>query len=226
LRTPLAAITGAVSTLRDEAAHFSPAQQAELLASIQDEAVRLERLVANLLDMTRVESGSLRVQRDWIPLEELVGSALSRVERVLGDRPVQVAVAPDLPLLSVDPLLFEQVLVNLLENVAKYTPPQAGVEIEGRAESGHIVVEVRDRGPGIPRGDEQRVFEKFYRAANTTIAGAGLGLAICKGIVEAHGGSIGVENRAGGGATFRITIPRGEDAPSAEPSPAVDGMAP
>lgn len=215
LRTPLAAITGAVSTLRDPAAQFSPVQQDELLSDIQVEAARLERLVANLLDMTRVESGGLRVQRDWVPLEEMVGSALARLDRVLGGRPVEVSIATGLPLLSVDPLLVEQVLVNLIENAAKYTPPSSRIDIEGRQEGNSIVVEVKDRGPGIRAGDEQRVFDKFYRGGDTTVAGAGLGLAICKGIVEAHGGTIGVENRSGGGAVFRILLTNaGGDAPT------------
>jgi two-component system sensor histidine kinase KdpD len=221
LRTPLATITGAVSTLRDPAVRFTPSQQEELLSDIQDEAARLERLVANLLDMTRVESGGLHIQREWVPLEELVGSALARLDRVLRGRPVKVSIAAGLPLLTVDPLLIEQVLVNLVENAAKYTPSATRIDIDGRREGGVVVVEVRDRGPGIRAGDEHRVFEKFYRGGNTAVAGAGLGLAICKGIVEAHGGTIGVENRTGGGATFRITLPATGEAPAMEP-PAVE----
>jgi two-component system sensor histidine kinase KdpD len=219
LRTPLAAITGAVSTLRDEHAQLAPEQRDELLSDIHEEARRLERLVANLLDMTRVESGSLRVHREWVPLEEMVGSALSRLDRTLGGRPVDVSITPGLPLLWVDPLLFEQVLVNLVENAVKYTPAPSRIEIEAHRDPGRVVVEVRDRGPGIPAGDEQRVFEKFYRGAGGAVAGAGLGLAICKGIIDAHGGAIGVENRIGGGATFRITLPDPGDAPAAEPPP-------
>ena len=218
LRTPLATITGAVTTLRDSAAHFSRAQEDELLSDIQAEAARLERLVGNLLDMTRVESGSLRIQREWIPLEELVGSALNRLDRVLKSRPVDVSIEAGLPLLSVDPILIEQVLVNLIENAAKYTPAGTHVDIDGRVESDHIVVEVRDRGPGIRPGDESRVFEKFYRGSDQSVSGAGLGLAICKGMVEAHGGTIAVENRTGGGATFRITLPVPSETPSIEPS--------
>lgn len=218
LRTPLATITGAVSTLRDGSARVSRTQQEELLSDIQDEAARLERLVANLLDMTRVESGSLRLQRDWVPLEELVGSALTRLDRILAGRPVDVSIAAGLPLLSVDPLLIEQVLVNLIENAIKYTPADSGIDIDARREDNRVVVEVRDRGPGIHPGDEYRVFEKFYRAGDNTIAGAGLGLAICKGIVDAHGGHIEVENRSGGGATFRISLPASDDAPTAEPA--------
>lgn len=214
LRTPLAAITGAASTLRDHSARFSSGQRADLLDTIAEEAERLERLVANLLDMTQVESGSLRVRREWVPLEEWVGAALTRLEGTLASRPVRVALEPNLPLMSIDPVLFQQVLVNLLENATKYTPAGSEIEIEGRASGNAIVVEVRDRGPGIPPGDEKRVFEKFYRGTQSRIVGAGLGLAICKGVVEAHGGTIGVENRTGGGAAFRITIPTMGPAPS------------
>jgi two-component system sensor histidine kinase KdpD len=217
LRTPLATITGAVSTLRDSAAQFSRAQEDELLADIQSEAARLERLVANLLDMTRVESGSLRLQRDWVPVEEMVGSALTRLERVLKGRPVEVSIAAGLPLLSADPILMEQVLVNLIENAAKYTPAGSRIDVDARSEGDRVVIEVRDRGPGIRAGDERRVFEKFYRGADTAVAGAGLGLAICKGIVDAHGGTIEVENRTGGGATFRVMLHVPADAPPLEP---------
>ena len=223
LRTPLAAITGAVSTLRDESVRLPETQRDELLAAIHEEAGRLERLVANLLDMTRVESGGLRVRREWVPLEELVGAALSRLESVLDTRPVHVSLAPGLPLLSVDPLLFEQVLVNLLENAAKYTPPGSAIDIGGWVEGDGVAVEVRDRGPGIAPGDEQRVFEKFYRGTGTAAVGAGLGLAICKGIVEAHGGTIRVESRAGEGAAFRVTLPRVGEAPSVDAGETGDG---
>jgi two-component system sensor histidine kinase KdpD len=217
LRTPLATITGAVSTLRDDSARVSRAQEEELLSDIQDEAARLERLVANLLDMTRVESGSLRLQREWVPLEELVGSALTRLDHVLAGRPVEVSLAPGLPLLSVDPLLIEQVLVNLIENAAKYTPAGSRIEVDARRENDQVVIEVRDRGPGIRAGDEQRVFEKFYRGGGSAVAGAGLGLAICKGIVDAHGGTIEVGNRTGGGATFRVALPVIGHEPAKEP---------
>jgi two-component system, OmpR family, sensor histidine kinase KdpD len=213
LRTPLAAITGAVSALRDQSVQLDARQRGELLAAIHEEADRLERLVSNLLDMTRVESGTLRVRREWVPLEELVGAALSRVEAMLGDRPVRVTLAPDLPLLQVDPLLIEQVLVNLLDNAAKYSPVNTAIDIDARKELNGVVIEVRDRGPGIAGGAEGRVFEKFYRGANSSVAGAGLGLAICKGIVDAHGGAIAVEGRAGAGATFRVTLPDAGVAP-------------
>jgi DNA-binding response OmpR family regulator/signal transduction histidine kinase len=207
LRTPLASITGAVSTLRDQSVQLSRAQRDDMLDTIAQEAERLERLVANLLEVTQVESGSLRVRREWVPFEEIAGAAVARLDVALKSRPLRVVQAPDLPLLSVDPVLFQQVLVNLLENAIKYTPADSEIEIDGHAHDGAVVIEVKDRGPGIPPGDEARVFEKFYRGSHGHVAGAGLGLAICKGIVEAHGGTIDVERRAGGGAVFRVTLP-------------------
>jgi two-component system sensor histidine kinase KdpD len=217
LRTPLASITGAVSTLRDQSAQLSGAQRDDMLDTIAQEAERLERLVANLLEVTQVESGSLRVRREWVPFEEIVGAAVARLDAALASRPLRVVQAPDLPLLSVDPVLFQQVLVNLLENAIKYTPAESELEIDGHTHDGAVVIEVKDRGPGIPPGDEARVFEKFYRGSHGHLTGAGLGLAICKGIVEAHGGTIDVERRAGGGAVFRVTIPSVGGAPSAAP---------
>jgi K+-sensing histidine kinase KdpD len=209
LRTPLAAITGAATTLRDESAAIDGGQRRELLATICEEADRLERLVRNLLDMTRLESGALAVKRQWIPLEEIVGSALTRLESQLDGRPVRTDLPADLPLVSVDAVLLEQVFVNLLENAAKYTPPGSPVEITARAvaSSGAIIIEVADRGPGIAPGNETRLFEKFFRGPQAGSSGAGLGLAICRGVISAHGGHIAATNRAGGGAIFRMNLP-------------------
>ncbi|MDI1436489.1 DUF4118 domain-containing protein [Polyangium sorediatum] len=206
LRTPLSAITGSATALRDDGG-LGETTRAELLDSICEEAERLERLVANLLDMTRLEAGPVALKRAWVPLEELVGSALTRLERKLGDRPVNVTFPEALPLLSVDPVLFEQVFINLFENAARYTPPGSPIEVVARGEPGGVVVEVADAGPGLAAGSESRIFEKFYRGGHTTAVGAGLGLAICKAIVEAHGGTIAAENRASGGANFRIRVP-------------------
>ena len=212
LRTPLAAITGAATTLRDESAAIDGDQRREMLDTICEEAERLERLVRNLLDMTRLESGALVVKRQWLPLEEIVGSALTRLESQLEGRPVRTDLPADLPLISVDAVLLEQVFVNLLENAAKYTPPGSAVEIVARAnpEGRSIIIEVADRGPGIGSGDESRLFEKFFRGRTpgaTGSTGAGLGLAICRGVVSAHGGTIAAANRQGGGAVFRMTLP-------------------
>jgi two-component system, OmpR family, sensor histidine kinase KdpD len=212
LRTPLATITGAATSLRDDR-RLGSETRAELVDSIVDQAERLERLVGNLLDMTRLESGTVALKRDWVPLDEMIGSALTRLEAILGDRDVAVSIAADVPLLLVDPVLFEQVFVNLLENAEKYTPERSAIEIVARRDAERVLVDVSDRGPGLPSGTEERVFEKFYRGQHTGLAGAGLGLAICKGIVEAHGGTIRAKNRAGGGATFEISIPSGGTPP-------------
>lgn len=205
LRTPLAAITGAATTLRDGG--VEPSQRAELLDTICEEAERLERLVRNLLDMTRLEWEALEVKREWVPLEEIVGSALARVETQLGTRPIRTDLGSDLPLVPVDPVLLEQVLVNLLENAAKYTPRDSPVEISARTSDGALVLEIADRGPGLPAGSESRVFEKFVRERRAGVPGVGLGLAICRGIVLAHGGTLAAENRPGGGALFRMNLP-------------------
>lgn len=214
LRTPLAAITGAASALSDPAAPLPEAQRKELLQSITGEAARLERLVGNLLDMTRLESGGLQPRREWVPLEELVGGALNRLERALAGRPVHIALAPGLPLLHVDPVLIEQALINVLDNAAKHTPAGGAIEIAAQVAGAELEVEVRDRGPGLPPAAGNRLFEKFYRGAPAGGSGAGLGLAICKGIVEAHGGRVSAADRQGGGATFRLTFPLPSEQPS------------
>jgi len=211
MRTPLGAITGAASSLLEDRGALAEPQRRDLLQAILDEAQRMNRLIGNLLDMIRVESGALEVQRDWQPLEEIVGVALIRLEERLKGRPVEVKLPPDLPLLEVDGLLIEQVLVNLLENAVKYTPPATPLEISARARDGAVEVAVADRGAGLPPGEEARVFDKFYRAApqgaGASPGGVGLGLTICRGIVTAHGGRIWAENRPGGGAVFRFTLP-------------------
>jgi two-component system sensor histidine kinase KdpD len=208
LRTPLAAITGATSGLRESGDLLDAATSAELIQTAYDEAERLNRLVGNLLDMTRIESGGVRAHKEWQPLEEVIGAALTRLNQQLGDRPVTISLPPDLPLVPLDSVLIEQVLINLTENAIKYTPPGSPISIVATATREAATVEVADRGPGIPAGAEQRMFEKFYRAAASNgQGGVGLGLAICRGIVEAHGGRIWAENRPGGGAVFRFTLP-------------------
>ncbi|HVE86170.1 MAG TPA: DUF4118 domain-containing protein [Myxococcales bacterium] len=227
LRTPLAAITGAASTLRDARADMDAAQRADLADTICEEAERLERLVANLLEMTRLEAGALEVKREWVPLEELVGSALTRLEALLEGRPIRTPLPPELPLISVDPVLLEQVFYNLLENAAKHTPAGSPVEISARVAGDQLVVEVSDEGPGLPAGAESLVFEKFFRGTPRDVRGAGLGLAICRGIVHAHGGTITAQTRPGGGATFRISLPLAGEPPRvpAEPEAAEAGEA-
>ena len=216
LRTPLAAITGAGTTLRDDSGKLGPEQQAELFDTICTEAERMERLVANTLDMVRLESGGFAPKREWIPLEEIVGSALARLDAKLGEREVKLDLPENLPLVSVDPVLFEQVFVNLIENAVKYSGSESPIEVRARREDGTVVIEVADRGPGLPPGDETRVFEKFYRGPRVRSGGVGLGLPICLGIVQAHGGSLLAANRDGGGAVFTICMPLLEVPPGFE----------
>lgn len=217
LRTPLASITGAATTIRDGAG-LPEATRDELIDSICDEAERLERLVGNLLDMTRLDSGELVLKREWIPLDEIVGSALTRLEARLGARAVHVDIARDVPLVSVDPVLFAQIFVNLFENAAKYTPPDSPIDVVARVERGAVTIDVLDRGPGLPEGAEEKVFEKFFRAS-PQIPGVGLGLSICRGIAEAHGGSMHAARRSGGGARFRVTLPIVGDPPRLDDEP-------
>jgi two-component system sensor histidine kinase KdpD len=217
LRTPLAAITGAASSLL-EGRGAPEATRRDMLTTILEEAQRMNRLIANLLDMIRVESGALQVQKEWQPLEESVGVALIRLEDRLRGREVKVNLPPDLPLVPLDAVLIEQVFVNLLENALKYTPPGTPIDISATAGEGLVTVEVADRGPGIPRGEENRIFEKFYRTSSVAAtAGVGLGLTICRGIITAHGGRITADNRPGGGAVFRFTLPISGPSPSAVP---------
>jgi two-component system sensor histidine kinase KdpD len=164
--------------------------------------------------MTRLESGSLQLNRDWHSLEELVGSALARLEPTLKGRTVRARVPEDFPLVPVDGVLIEQALVNLLENAAKYTDLPGAIDVTAKVEDGSIVVEVADEGPGLPPGTEERVFEKFYRAESAP-RGFGLGLPICRAIVTAHGGRIWAERREPQGTRFRFTLPLGEAPPPA-----------
>jgi two-component system, OmpR family, sensor histidine kinase KdpD len=217
LRTPLAAITGAASALTGGAPGLDAERRDELAETICEESARLERLVGNLLDMTRLASGAVDVKREWVPVEELVGGVLTRLEDALSGREVKTSVAAGLPLLSVDPVLFEQVLVNLVENAIKHTPPGTPIEIGARALPEGVAIEVADRGAGIPAGSEEVIFEKFRRGPGAGSRGFGLGLAICRGIVEAHRGTITVARRDGGGAVFTVFLPSREDVPAFGP---------
>ena len=207
-RTPLAAIAGAGSTLAEAGQTLPHETRQELADSIVAETDRLNRLVSNLLDMTRLEAGSLQLDRQWQPPGELVGAVVRRMSRLLEGRRLAIEVAADLPLVYLDELLFHQVLVNLLENAVRYTPPEAAIAISAGTKNDSVWFEVADTGPGLRPGDEERVFEKFYRGQQRSAGGAGLGLAICRGIVELHGGTIRAANRSGGGAVFRIELPQ------------------
>jgi two-component system sensor histidine kinase KdpD len=207
LRTPLGAIESAASTLSGAGESLAPEVRRELADTVLDQSRRMARLVSNLLEMMRLETGALAVRRSWQPLEESLGVALLRLEHALRDHPVQVRLPEDLPLVSVDEVLLEQVFVNLLENAAKHSPAGTRVEVNAWRDDETVVVEVADEGPGITAGEEEAVFGKFYRGAAPAGEGSGLGLAICRGIVSAHGGRIWVEPQRPRGAAFRFTIP-------------------
>jgi len=212
LRTPLAAITGSASALIEMGPALPPETRAEMLDTIYAESERMARLVTNLLDMTRLESGGLVLRKAWQPLADVVGSVLRQLDRRLAGRAVTALMPPDLPLVEIDDVAIGQVLVNLLDNALEYTPAGTPIDIEARADDGAVILDVADRGPGVPAGAEHRVFDKFFRAhptasANTTPhRGVGLGLAICQGIVTAHGGTLQALPRPGGGALFRVTL--------------------
>ncbi len=212
LRTPLASITGAATSLLTRGEHFDAATRLGLLESIAEEATRLGRLVNNLLEMTKLDAGA-EVKREWHPLEEIVGAALTRLEPILAGREVTTSLPLDLPMLSVDDVLLEQVLINLLENAVKYTPAGTPIEIAALRDGEQVSVEVRDRGPGLPPGQENRIFEKFFRGSEQSGRGAGLGLAICRAIVNGHGGRIEALQRSGGGAVIRVHLPIGGTPP-------------
>jgi two-component system sensor histidine kinase KdpD len=207
LRTPLSAIMGATTTLLDESAELAPEMRRELAQAAYEEAERLNRLVQNLLDTARVEANELRVKKEWQPLEEVIGAAWNRLEARLDGRSIATRLPPDLPLVPIDGVLVEQVFINLIENAIKYTPAGTPIEIEARRGEGEVIVEVLDRGPGFAPGEEERVFEKFYRGEGAAAGGAGLGLAICRGVVAAHGGAVRASPRPGGGAVLRFTLP-------------------
>lgn len=214
LKTPLAAIAGASSSLL-EATSLNDETRRQLLETVADEAARLNRLLENILQMSRLDAGAVKPNRQWHVLEEIVGSALHRTSRELQDRTVDVRLAADLPLLSVDGVLLEQILVNLLDNAARYTPPQTAITIVAVVDGKWLRLSVSDNGPGFPPGTEERIFEKFYRASPKPDSGrgSGLGLAICRAIAQIHGGNIVAANLPGGGAEFVLRLPLAKDAP-------------
>jgi two-component system sensor histidine kinase KdpD len=210
LRTPLASILGSATTLKSYRTTMDGAALDELANTIQEEAERLNRFIANLLDMTRLESGAIEPRADFVDLGDVIGSALRRATKVLRQHKVDIDLTPELPTLQLDPVLLEQVLFNLLDNAAKYTPPETTIRIEGRRNGNRVELSIIDEGPGIPEADIERVFDKFYRvhAADRKRAGTGLGLAICRGFIEAMGGTIVGRNRADRtGAALTITLP-------------------
>ncbi|HXN32853.1 MAG TPA: DUF4118 domain-containing protein [Polyangiaceae bacterium] len=218
LRTPLAVVKGAVTALIDGKDDLSPSRRQEYLETISDEANRLNRLVRNLLNMTSLEAGAIRARKEWQPLEEVVGVALNRLEDPLQGRPVTVEIEPDANLVPFDATLIEQVFLNLIENAIRYTAPDAPLEIRAQKVEGGVEVDVLDRGPGVPPGHEEQIFEKFSRTS-ATAGGMGLGLTICRGILAVHGGKIWCEGRPGGGANFRFFLPREAEAPAMDMLP-------
>ena len=223
LRTPLASIIGTVSSLRSYADKYDAGERDELLATLQDEAERLNRFVGNLLDMTRLEAGAIELNLDLFDISEIIGAALRRAVNVLTCHRVEVEIASDLPMVRLDAILFEQVLFNLLDNAAKYAPPGSHIDVRARRDGDTVAVEIIDEGPGIPLDDLGRIFDKFYRvqAQDRRRAGTGLGLAICRGFIEVQGGRIEAKNRRDrSGAVLTVYIPVAEAAEIREPAAA------
>jgi two-component system, OmpR family, sensor histidine kinase KdpD len=211
LRTPLVSITGALSSLQDQDAQLDGASRRRLIENARQEAERLNRLVGNLLDMSRVEAGALRLRLEPSDVQDLIGSALAQLDEPLRGRRVNVEVPEGLPLVPMDFALMTRVLVNILDNALKYSPPGSPIDVTTMVVAGHLEIEVSDRGVGVPHEDLNRVFDKFYRVQRPgRVAGSGLGLSICKGIVQAHQGFIAAENRPGGGTTITISLPERE----------------
>jgi K+-sensing histidine kinase KdpD len=206
LRTPLTALVGAGTALLED--RLDARERREFALMVADEAARLNHLVGNLLELTRLESGSLSTKTAPQAIDEVIGAALVRLERRLTGRAVTTDVPEDVPLVRFDPVLIDQVFLNLLENILRYTPDGSPIDICVRRRAHEIVVEVADRGPGVPAGDEERVFEKLYRSPLAKgDGGVGLGLTICRAIMTAHAGDIWLENRSGGGVVVSLTLP-------------------
>jgi two-component system sensor histidine kinase KdpD len=210
LRTPLASILGAATSLRAYGAELTETAKHDLTGVIQDEAERLNRFIANLLDMTRLESGELRLRRESIDIADIVGSALARAKTILQTRKVRVEIAADFPMAAADPVLLEQVLFNLLDNAAKYSGDGSSITVAAHVAESHICLQITDEGRGIPPADVERIFDKFYRVhlADAQRAGTGLGLSIARGFVEAMGGTLVAANRTDKqGAVFTVKLP-------------------
>jgi len=214
LRTPLVSIQGVLDTLLEveeggeNAVVLDQPTRLDMLENAREETARLNRLVENLLDMTRLEAGTLKLRLEPGDLQDVIGSALAHLDEPYRRRPVNVSLAEKLPLIPMDFVLMEQVLVNLLDNAAKYSPPGAPVEINVSCHNNEVLLRISDRGPGIPPDELEHVFDKFHRVTIPgRVKGLGLGLSICKGIVEAHEGRVWAENRAGGGSVFNVALP-------------------
>jgi two-component system, OmpR family, sensor histidine kinase KdpD len=210
LKTPLAAVLGSASALRDVGDKLSDGEKADLLATVIDESERLNRFIANLLDMTKIESGAIAPNLTPHDLSEIVGSALRRANKILGGHRVDLNLATDMPMVRIDAVLFEQALFNLLDNAAKYAVAGTTIGVRSWRDRDSVVLQIVDEGEGIPQGDLEHIFDKFYRVQKTdqVRAGTGLGLAISRGFVEAMQGTITAANRSDRkGAVFTITLP-------------------
>jgi two-component system sensor histidine kinase KdpD len=207
LKTPLAAIGAASQELLRMTATQDDGIARQLAAEIHDGSHRLNRVVNNLLDMNRLESGVVQPNREWCDVRELLQSAIESERESLDGREIRLDVPEETPLALVDHLLMEQAIAKLLANAGSYSPARRPVEIDAEYRNGHLVISVSDRGPGLPTELSERVFEKFYRGNGRTAGGLGLGLAIARGFVDAHSGKLTAENRDGGGARFTIDLP-------------------
>jgi two-component system sensor histidine kinase KdpD len=214
LRTPLTSIKAAASSLLQEEVQWDEEARRSFASSIVHEADRLNRLVGNLLDLSRIEEGALTLQKEWYPLPPLICEVLDRLQTLLQARAVRTHLPNDIPAIELDYVQIDQVLTNLIENAVRYTPATSPIEVSIERKGEEVRICVADRGPGIPAADRERIFDKFYRVldkerAESSPVGSGLGLAICRGIVEAHDGHIWAEGREGGGVIFIITLPVG-----------------
>ncbi len=218
LRTPLATIVGAASTLETDEERLTKDSRRKLVGAISEEAQRMSELTTKILEMARLEAGEVVLNRQWYAPEEIVGSALRRLDKKLKARQVNVHMADNLALIHVDAVLLQQVLVNLLDNADKYSPAGLPIDISVVTTSFGLSITVADRGQGIPEGLQQKIFDKFFRIhSESAQSGVGLGLSICRAIVEAHGGEIQVTNRSGGGSMFQLHIPILECPPTIDP---------
>jgi len=209
LRTPLASITGALSSLQEKSLELNQKDRNILLKTAHEEAERLNRLVENLLNMTRLEAGAIHLRLEPNDIQDVIGASLEQMGERLANRKIKINIAPDLPLIPLDFSLFGQVLVNLFDNAVKYSPATSIIEVNAYQVEDSVRIEVSDRGVGIPSQDLERVFEKFYRVHRPeSVSGTGLGLTICKGIIEIHGGTIKASNRSGGGTIITVDLPK------------------
>lgn len=220
LRTPLAVMAGASSTLAEAADRLTKAERDALARSVVEQSREMSEHVAKVLEMTRLETGAIKLDRDWTDVNDIVTSALARLHDRMALHRVIVEIADDLPLVRVDAALIEQALGNLLENAAKHTPAGTVVRVRGQRQGGDVVLSVEDLGGGLADADMERVFEKFSRGSvDGGGTGMGLGLAICRAIVRLHGGRAWAERVPAGGTAFRFTVPV-EQAPSVPPEAA------